>query len=154
MIQLPFQPRFVDPILSGAKVQTIRQTPKRGVKPGDTLRAFQWLGVPYRSKQWEIGRYEIVSCEAVAISTGKVSYPPHRFSIKSDGNLNVFAQRDGLASYGELTQFLVSAYGPLPFVGVLIKWNHRAACLATPSIAAQSSACHGNVAVPLETEFA
>lgn len=128
-LSLPFQSRFVEPILSGAKVQTIRRTPKRPVQPGDMLRAFYWTGKPYRSMQGHIGRYEITDILRVQIyenhaDTRGMKEFENPAQYDTDMELQNFANVDGLSSYAELCQFL-ERYGPLPFVGCLIKWKGK-----------------------------
>ena len=64
-----FQPRFSRLVESGAKRQTIRKTPKRMPKVGDTLDAREWTGAPYRSKQRKLLEAPLVSVSEVEIFT-------------------------------------------------------------------------------------
>ncbi len=51
MVVLMFEKQFWEPVVSGAKVHSIRPTRKRPINAGDLLSLRGWAGVAYRSQQ-------------------------------------------------------------------------------------------------------
>lgn len=113
-----FQPRFARLVEKGLKRQTIRKTPKRMPKVGDTFDAREWAGSPYRSKQRKIQESPIREVSVVEILTK---------SIKLNGRLipvsehHFFANDDGFSSIYEMRDWFRENH-TLPFKGVLIKF--------------------------------
>ncbi|MEN9841694.1 MAG: hypothetical protein RL376_1494 [Verrucomicrobiota bacterium] len=110
-----FKPQFAPLVESGAKLQTIRPTPKRMPKPGDRISLRSWTGKPYWSKQRVLREAvitQVLSCEID--SQGNVS-------IGGVGAFKGFAKADGFVSHAAMTNWFRAQHG-LPFSGVLIKW--------------------------------
>lgn len=116
-----FKPQFAPLVESGAKVQTVRPTPKRMPKPGDRISLRCWTGAPYRSKQRVLRVAEI--CEV------------HHTLIDADGvnlylrdaawapNPDAFARADGFANWPEMRAWFEETHG-LPFRGIVLYWRN------------------------------
>jgi hypothetical protein len=132
-ISLPFKLDLAPLVEGGEKLRTIRRRTKREIKPGDLIRCFSWLGTPYRSKQREIGRFEItrvldivIGRDSVLLSEDSATGTFWRVIAVESWDLDKFARLDGIQSYSEMKDFFRTTYGRLPFRGVLIEWKRRA----------------------------
>lgn len=118
-----FKPQFAALVESGRKCQTVRPTPKRMPKPGDTISLRAWSGAPYRSKQ-KILR------EAVIVSVRKVRFAGYFFdggprdALGNEISLNAFAKSDGFGSWKDLVEWFMKNHG-LPFEGIVIHWQNN-----------------------------
>lgn len=121
-----FKPQFAPGVKAGTKRQTVRPTPLRRPKVGDTIDCREWTGKPYRSPQRRLGLGKItlvadcrISDEGVMIGTFCQSY---EIMGQPGGNREKFAVADGFRSFGEMLDWFRREHG-LPFVGILIKWE-------------------------------
>lgn len=130
MVAYSFQERFIEPIRSGAKRQTIRAIGKRrhAVKH-DRIQLYTGMRTPTCRK--------IV--EPDPICTGNYSVELHVFQCEDafvirrivlDGveqiatsDRRLFARRDGFDSLEEMADFFGRSYGQGIFRGVLITWS-------------------------------
>ena len=125
MPALSFQPRFVRPILDGAKDQTIRPPRKVPIRPGQTLHLFTGM----RTKRCR--RIATVPCARVGAVL--IDFTVGCVAVKFDNgsrfygcleSLNTFAQADGFASWGEMRAFWREHHpGVDVFVGDIIAWE-------------------------------
>ena len=113
-----FKPQFADKVASGRKIQTVRPTPARMPKPGDTISLRKWEGAPYRSKQVVLRNSIINAVSSVEIGHGGV-YIEGR-GMWSDG----FAKADGFKDFPEMLRWFEEQHG-LPFKGILIEWQPK-----------------------------
>lgn len=122
-----FSERFVQKVVIGSKLQTIRPARKRQICPGDQLSLRRWTGLPYRSKQ-------VLLTEALATGSQEIVIASQSLSIGSrtwvwscePGRVAMddFAKKDGFDFWADLTVWFANRY-PLPFHGVLIEWILR-----------------------------
>lgn len=120
-----FKPRFAALVKSGAKLQTIRPTPKRMPRPGDILDARQWSGKPYRSKQIKLGEFIIANVAKVELRTYAVMMEFKTFTAAHAANTpsaDAFARADGFTHWGDMLAWFEREHG-LPFDGILILWT-------------------------------
>lgn len=125
MTTIMFQKRFVTPLLSGAKRQTIRPPRKRPIVVGEKLSLRHWYDKAYRSPQVEILKAECTAVFDITISTHGVQIGTG--SIKtSKPQLDEFARGDGFESWAAMREFFESRFGyGLPFAGTLIQFEMR-----------------------------
>ena len=126
MVAYSFRPRFVDPILSGRKRQTIRAIGRRRhARPGDPLQLYTGM----RTKNCRlIGRATCIDAVEVGLRFAEdedlegVIANPARTVGRDD-----FARRDGFADWGALKDFWrtahPTAYAAGAFAGVMICWG-------------------------------
>ena len=115
-----FKPQFASLVESGAKLQTVRPTPMRKPKPGDTISLRCWTGLPYRSKQRVLRNSEITRVLEVRIaSDGVCLYDKNAGFAPGD---HVFAKNDGFSSWPEMRDWFIEQHG-LPFTGIVIFWK-------------------------------
>jgi len=124
MIVLMFRPQWVEPILQGRKVQTVRPVGKRLVSVDDALSLRVWTGRPYCSKQKTLLETRCTSVDSVAIDDGGVGMlsgakAGRRLSWEY---LERFARRDGFDSFDAMQKFVREMHG-LPFRGTVIGWG-------------------------------
>lgn len=116
---LGFKKVYEPLIISGKKKQTIRQTRKSPIKPGDKL--FMYVGL--RTKHCrKIG-------EAICSEIGKIQIQEMTAWVftktlgwQSIRLLDQFAQNDGFDNWKKMRDFFKKQYG-FPFKGILIKWS-------------------------------
>jgi hypothetical protein len=122
-----FQPRFVKPILSGAKTHTIRAIRVHPDKPGNTLHLYTGL----RTKQAKLlMRVPCVKIEEIAIRivtvNDRIGYQEYRIEI--DGaeldadECGALARRDGFPDFKAMMKFWREPKNRLPFKGHIIFW--------------------------------
>jgi hypothetical protein len=133
MVAYSFRPRFVDPILSGRKRQTIRAHRKRHARPGEDLQLYQGM----RTRHCRlIGKATCTGTVNVAIvlASDGADWIHLSDGRHVDGDrLNEFAQGDGFedwramrefwkVEHPEIADFLKTPGGAL-FEGVIITWG-------------------------------
>lgn len=131
-----FKPRFAELVRSGKKVQTVRPVPKRMPHRGDILDARQWSGKPYRSKQIQLGEFEIFDVKVCCITTeGIFQQPPDgcllavvgcKIIALTDGDADRFARADGFKDFIEMRQWFSREHGlsvEKHFDGIIIYWR-------------------------------
>lgn len=130
-----FNPRFAPLVESGAKTQTVRPTPKRMPKPGDTISLRTWIGKPYRSKQRVLREATVERVREILIDD---------YVLRIDGSIlhhleeEEFARADGFLNVVEMTDWFRNTHG-LPFEGVVILWQNTAVSqMAGPPLSQQS----------------
>lgn len=115
-----FKAQFAGLIESGKKLQTVRPTPARMPRAGDTISLRTWTGLPYRSKQRVLREAVITSVVSIAIRANG------EFVI--DGELRPaweaddFAQQDGFRDANKMLLWFEEQHG-LPFEGIVIYWR-------------------------------
>lgn len=107
-----FQPRFAPLVESGAKFQTIRNTPKVLPRVGDRVSCREWTGKPYRSKQRVLREAEITLVGPVRIE----------FQETASRANHDFARNDGFEDFWDMLAWFEKTHG-LPFDGILIQWK-------------------------------
>lgn len=118
---LIFEQRFWEPVVSGHKVHSIRQTRKRNaIVPGDELSLRAWEGKPYRSKQRVLCEETCIAVRACWIDVQGIVIDQHRFSEPEE--LDAFAVSDGFANWEQMRTYRDFFYN-LPFSGDLIQWG-------------------------------
>ncbi|TGP22354.1 MULTISPECIES: hypothetical protein [unclassified Mesorhizobium] len=124
MVAYSFKPRFVEPIRTGTKRQTIRADRKRHARAGEQLQLYTGM----RTKHCQlIGRSECLSVWPVTLILREVH------SVVLDGfrgiygDLDGFARADGFKDWAELAGFWSANHpGVEIFDGVLIRWGDLA----------------------------
>ena len=126
MVAYSFRPRFLDPIVSGRKRQTIRAIGRRRhARPGEALQLYTGM----RTKQCRlIGR---ATCTAVAAVTLRFAADAGGDTVTVDqatvGDRDAFARRDGFAGWEELRAFWrtahPAAFAAGAFAGTIICWG-------------------------------
>ncbi|MFL5044909.1 MAG: hypothetical protein ACJ8FU_08280 [Xanthobacteraceae bacterium] len=126
MVAYSFQPCFVQPILDGAKRQTIRADRRRHARPGEELQLYTGM----RTKHCKlIARKTCLNVLPVMLwlMDGKVFIGGALGTYYGDGfdkTLDSFARLDGFSSWTELTAFWAKHFpGANKFSGVLITWE-------------------------------
>lgn len=119
MCAYSFQKRFVDPILSGIKRQTIRADRKRHARPFEELQLYTGM----RTKDCRL--IARARCESITPIT--LSFI-HRGSVQVDGSpwydLDNFAVLDGFRDWDDLCAFWREQNGePSEWSGVRITWR-------------------------------
>jgi hypothetical protein len=120
---LLFERRFWEPVVTGAKVHSIRRTRKRPINPGDRLSLRGWEAKAYRSPQR-------ILCEETCIAVRECWID--RQGIVIDGNwrfsepeeLDAFAVSDGFDNWAQMRMYRDFFYN-LPFSGDLIQWGEH-----------------------------
>lgn len=121
MVAYSFQPRFVAPVLSGRKPQTIRAIGKRRhARPGDELQLY--TGMRTRACKL-ILKSRCLSVRPITIVTS------HGWKVWVDDeaflkDLDAFAQRDGFVDLADMQAFWAKHHPDVVrFDGVLIEWK-------------------------------
>lgn len=116
---LTFDRRFVPSILDGTKQQTIRPNGRRPhvIDVGTPLSLRIWLGVAYRSNQFQIAKVVVTSVASIIVDEGLIW-----IDRQPVPDLEKFARQDG---FSDLESFLAyfREYARLPFAGRLICWD-------------------------------
>lgn len=116
-----FKPQFAPLVESGAKLQTVRPTPKRMPRPGDVISLRAWTGSPYRSTQRVLREAVIVEVRDIAIFEEGPCVYADQGADWSPGN-DGFAKADGFSDWMEMREWFRKQHG-LPFKGILITWS-------------------------------
>lgn len=124
-----FQARFAALVEAGTKTQTVRLTPKRMPRAGDTISLRCWTGKPYRSKQRILRESTIISVAEIVIAHDGVlpikvspAARPEPRQLSYWPTPARFARADGFADWLAMREWIVATHG-LPFVGVVIFWK-------------------------------
>lgn len=122
MVAYSFKPRFIEPIASGAKRQTIRADRKRHARPGEELQLYTGMRTRHcrligRARCWEVDTVRLL------LSADRVEQGGHTY-FAAPGELDWFARTDGFADWSELRAFWAENHPRAdPFSGVLIRWG-------------------------------
>lgn len=124
------QQRFVPAILSGAKPHTIRAGLATRFKRGEVVSLRYWSGKPYRSKQVEFARVEILREDEIRIGLfhRKIHMRDDAWPI-TNRRAEKLARDDGFADLTEMLVWFNDTHG-IPFKGRLIQWK---LCAFAPS---------------------
>ncbi|KAA2237724.1 hypothetical protein [Salinarimonas soli] len=127
MVAYSFQRRFIDPILTGTKRQTIRADRKRHAHPGEELQLY--AGMRTRSCQL------ITRARCIEVVRVNLCFSAHGAAelFQVDGHLlpptamEHFAKADGFASVREMAGFWFEHHAQagqsiVDFDGVMIRW--------------------------------
>lgn len=120
MVAYSFKRRFAEPILAGAKRQTIRADRRRHARPGEELQLYTGM----RTKSCRlIARKTCLYVEGVKLSFfngGEVITD----SLGRLTDLDAFARSDGFVDWDEMHDFWRAEHDdPETFTGVLICWT-------------------------------
>ena len=115
MPSLNFKQRFVAPIESGRKRQTIRKRRKRPFRTGDTLYLFTGMRT---AKCRRLSTHRCSSVHDVTITHEHIEIDGRMLTPEETGEL---AQADGFASTEEFLDFFRREHD-LPLVAQLIRW--------------------------------
>ena len=115
-----FMPKFWEAVRTGTKTQTVRPTPKRDIKPGDTISLRHWTEKPYRSKQGILEEGVITGVMPIFINS--VGIHIGKTGSWHVVNMEDFAKADGFTSWEEMRDWFESTHS-LPFKGILIQWE-------------------------------
>lgn len=121
-----FKPRFAALVEAGEKWQTVRPTPKRMPRAGDTISLRCWTGAPYRSKQRVLREAVIHEVRDILISDEGVCMYDQRDGAGWAPGEHGFAKADGFASWPEMLEWFRETHG-LPFEGIVLFWHNTAA---------------------------
>ena len=113
-----FQPRFARLVEIGKKRQTVRKTPKRMPKKGDTVSLREWTGKPYRSKQRKLMEATLINVHTVEIGDYEMTIDGKWMSAEKRDR---FARADGFDDWKELQCWFEETHG-LPFNGICLFW--------------------------------
>lgn len=132
MALLGYKSRFVDPLLAGTKLGTIRSLRKYPVEPGDRLYHYTGLRTKHSFK---IGESDCLSVEPITIlinigliTVGKL--PTVLPKIYKGAELDSFAIRDGFSNWDDMREFWIENHGVkkggrkvilVPFDGIWIQ---------------------------------
>ncbi len=135
-IQLPqtfvrmFKPKFAALVESGAKTQTVRPTPKRMPRAGDTISLREWEGKPYRSKQRVLREAVITRVAALYLHYSEIDgmcWWEIEIGNRRLDSLEAidFAAADGFSGgVQEMARWFQETHG-LPFKGIVIYWSNE-----------------------------
>jgi hypothetical protein len=118
-----FKPQFASLVESGVKLQTVRPTPKRMPKAGDSISLRMWTGKPYRSKQQVLRESFITEVKTIWFNgvTILIDDPIAAFGLLSSESQESFARADGFENLKAMSDWFEANHG-LPFTGIVIKW--------------------------------
>lgn len=119
-----FKPRFAVLVEAGTKTQTVRPTPKRMPRVGDTISLRCWMGAPYRSKQRALREAVIREVRDILISDEGICMYDQRDGAGWAPGEHGFAKADGFASWPEMREWFRATHG-LPFKGIVIFWHNN-----------------------------
>jgi uncharacterized protein YqfB (UPF0267 family) len=125
MVAYSFQKRFIEPIRSGRKRQTIRADRKRHARAGEVLQLYSGMRTSHCLKIGEAVCDRVrpirIDFEEERIIIGDVLEAETRDALDS------FASTDGFASWGDLVEFWKREHddgqGLFAWSGVIISWK-------------------------------
>jgi len=117
---LLFKPKFIEPVRTGRKLQTIRPPRKFPVRVGDHLSLRHWQARPYNSPQVLIREAHCTRTGLVKLSHDWIVVD-HR--LLTEPEIIAFARADGFEHPQAMVQEFADMHGPLPFEGHLICWR-------------------------------
>lgn len=122
MVAYSFKPRFVAPILAGAKRQTIRADRKRHARQGERLQLY--TGMRTRSCK-AIGTAHCLGADPITLRFKLWPYVYLPWGGYDDPDtLRAFAMADGFPDWEAMTDFWRETHPDVPvFSGVLIRWS-------------------------------
>ena len=129
MVAYSFQRRFAEPILAGAKRQTIRADRKRHARPGELVQLY--VGMRTKACRKIIPDPVCTAIEPVRLcfsSAGKLSELPQVGDrLIGPRGWAAFARADGFESMEDMAAFWLAEHGAgaVNFEGVLIRWEPR-----------------------------
>jgi hypothetical protein len=109
-----FKPRFAALVEAGTKTQTVRPTPKRMPRAGDTISLRAWTGAPYRSKQRVLREATVLHVVAIKLDCFDMWFDGVR---ASEAKQEAFAIADGFSTAHEMRDWFENEHG-LPFDGM------------------------------------
>lgn len=122
MVAYSFRPRFVEPIRSGTKRQTIRADRKRHARPGETLQLYTGM----RTRRCHlIGTSQCLAISTIFIHAAE-DWVVEAGDLIALAGLDIFAQSDGFADWADMRTFWSREHPEAKaqrFPGVLIRWG-------------------------------
>lgn len=120
MVAYDFKPRFVTPILSNRKKQTVRGARDRHANDGETIQLYTGL----RTKGARLlGLAVCVSVMPITIDRIELRLTIAGRVIDDRGSLDDFAQADGFDDADDMFSFFQEIGRPEVMVGFLITWR-------------------------------
>lgn len=120
MVAYSFQTRFVDPILSGRKRQTLRGDRRRHARPGEELQLYTGMRTRHCCL---IGRAPCVAVAQVEIVIGLGT--PAVFldaAHERQADPQEFARADGFADWADFEAYWLQDLGPGAYMPWMIQW--------------------------------
>lgn len=115
-----FMRQFAPLVESGAKMHTVRPTPKRMPKVGQRISLREWAGKPYRSKQRVLRESVITEVQTIWFNGVSICLDGGCLSMPL---VEAFARADGFDNSRAMADWFVANHGSLPFEGILIGWK-------------------------------
>lgn len=146
---LIFSKKFVEPIISGQKIHTIRNTRRPYFKPGHIIdfctsnnksleRFYHGMIKSVQSISFEYDFNHSKDTDVIKnLLINDIEMDP--FQIKS------FVHNEGFNNENEFISFFVSRYGDCPFHGVLIHWTDFKYCEAPHKYRFTKDIYHGEI---------
>lgn len=124
MVAYSFKARFAEPILLGAKAQTIRAPRKRHARPGEQIQLYTGM----RTKHCRLlARVTCAAVEPVRLcfsARGAAELFEVNGSLLAPSGMEAFARADGFQSVEDMARFWRAEHPDLDeFEGVLIRWT-------------------------------
>ncbi len=121
MVAYSFKRRFVEPIRSGSKRQTIRSERKRHARIGETLQLYTAM----RTKQCAlIGTAKCIGVEPITFDFDWNKIAAGARNLTKPHELEAFAKSDGFENWNALREFWEAEHNAITrWSGVLIRWD-------------------------------
>lgn len=118
-----FRPRFIGPIQTGTKRQTIRGPRKRRVMAGDRFSLRHWEDKAYRSPQIKIASATALLPLVVELTPSRVRVAGRNWMHQVQ-ELDGFAVSDGFRDWDDMREFWRETHGGsrFRFLGTLYPW--------------------------------
>ena len=124
MVAYSFRPRFIAPIRSGEKRQTIRKVGlKRHALPGEKLQLYAGMRTKHCEKIAEAVCMELQQIEISPAAHGTIMIKLDKAPWLYPDELEAFARADGFASPTDMRNFWLQNHGADHFYGVVIMWG-------------------------------
>jgi hypothetical protein len=123
MVAYSFKARFVEPIQSGLKAQTIRAERKRHARPGEALQLYTAM----RTKQCTlVGTATCARIDPIRLDfdCGRIEFPATGLALTMLPELDAFARIDGFDDWRGMMAFWAREHPGDQFSGVIIHWTN------------------------------
>ena len=114
MVAFNFKPEFIDKILAGSKVQTVRA--KRRCQPGDVMQLYTGLRTKLATL---IAARPCVVVDYVHLAPDGITLGDTR---KHPPTWDEFARLDGFRDYEQMLAWFRNQYGSDRFIGTVHRW--------------------------------
>ncbi|WP_407528391.1 hypothetical protein [Methylobacterium oryzisoli] len=128
MVAYSFKKRFAEPILLGAKAQTIRAPRKRHARPGEQIQLYTGMRTKHCRLLARVTCREVVPVRLCFSRHGAAELIRIGDRLMATALLDAFARQDGFQDIGDMARFWWAEHPPaegdtLTFEGVLITWT-------------------------------